>query len=86
MLEDNYMLRIDEAIVERYVAFRDVYAGKEPAHWRVCEEGRKQIIAHGAISQQAGVSVTPTLYVDRTPIVGFRRAVVEEALSSHSIQ
>ncbi|NNF15704.1 MAG: DsbC family protein [Gammaproteobacteria bacterium] len=64
-------------------AFLDVYAGKEPARWNDCDQGRKQVAVHGVISQNAGVSVTPTLYVDRSPVLGFRRAVIEEALSSH---
>lgn len=67
-------------------AFAHVYAGLAPEKLNDCAAGHKRLATHRVLSEKAGVSVTPTLYVDRTPILGFRRAVIEEALSSHGLQ
>lgn len=66
-------------------AFAEVYGGQTPERLNDCAAGRKRLAVHRVLSEKAGVSVTPTLYVDRTPILGFRRAVIEEALSSHGV-
>ena len=66
-------------------ALLEVYAGQDPTNWTDCGEGRKRAAVHAAISKKAGVSVTPTLYLDRTPVLGFRQAVIEDFLSERSV-
>ena len=66
---------------DKEAAFREIYSGAKNDDFTACEEGQALVNSHRAISSKAGVQATPTLYLGRTPVRGFRRDAIGQYIT-----
>lgn len=69
---------------DREAAFLEVYNNPNMTQFNTCENGEAMADAHLNVSKGAGVNATPTLYLGRTPVRGFRRDAIAQYIAEQA--
>lgn len=69
---------------DQEAAFLEVYNNPNMTEFNTCENGEEMANAHLTISKSAGVNATPTLYLGRTPVRGFRRDAIAQYIAEQA--
>ena len=70
---------------DQEAAFLDLYSRNIPTtELNTCDDGEALADAHLAISKSAGVDATPTLFLGRTSVRGFRRDAIAQYIAEQA--
>lgn len=69
---------------DQEAAFLEVFSNPNINNFNTCENGETMADAHLTVSKGAGVNATPTLYLGRTPVRGFRRDAIAQYIAEQA--
>ena len=69
---------------DKEAAFMSIYGVQPPTELQQCAEGEATADAHLTISSGAGVDATPSFFLGRTPVRGFRRDAIAQYIAEQA--